>query len=80
LETFQVDLSVVEVLLPAIPAGITAIAESGLSARADVERVASWGADAVLVGTALAGSEDPQAAVRALVGCKRRPRSKREQA
>jgi indole-3-glycerol phosphate synthase len=80
LETFEVDVDGVEALLQEIPAGITAIAESGLSRRADVERVASWGADAVLVGTALAASGDPESAVRGLIGCRRRPRSKRAQA
>jgi indole-3-glycerol phosphate synthase len=74
LETFQVDLHAVEALLREIPSGMIAIAESGLRVRADVERVAAWGADGVLVGTALAGSEDPESAVRGLVGSKRQPR------
>ncbi|MBI4501144.1 MAG: indole-3-glycerol-phosphate synthase [Gemmatimonadetes bacterium] len=71
LETFRVDVGIVEELLREIPAGTIAVAESGLHSRSDVERVASWGADAVLVGTTLASAVDPEAAVRALAGCPR---------
>lgn len=71
LETFTVDVAGVEALLARIPAGIIAVAESGIRVRSDVELVAGWGADAVLVGTALAASEDPAASVRALTGVTR---------
>jgi indole-3-glycerol phosphate synthase len=74
LDTLVVDVAGVEALLREIPSSIPTVAESGLSSRADVERVASWGADAVLVGAALAGSTDPEAAVRLLAGCWRRRR------
>jgi len=74
LETFQVNVAGVEALLARIPASIVAVAESGLSARSDVDLVARWGADAVLVGTALAGADDPAASVRALTGVTRRGR------
>ncbi len=77
LETFRVDLPGVEHLLASIPGDLVAIAESGLSTRHDVELVAGWGADAVLVGSALAGAADPAAAVRALAGCRRRPGARR---
>lgn len=53
-------------LLPKVPRGVIAVAESGLSSRGDVSRVAGLGADAVLVGTAVAGAADPAAALRAL--------------
>jgi indole-3-glycerol phosphate synthase len=43
-----------------IPSGTIAVYESGIRSREDVERAASLGADAVLVGTAL--STDPNAA------------------
>jgi indole-3-glycerol phosphate synthase len=36
--------------------------------RADVERAAASGADAVLVGSAISAAADPQAAVAALAG------------
>ncbi len=71
LETFTVDSARVAAVLPAVPAGIVAVAESGIATPADVERAAAWGADAVLVGTALAGAADPEAAVRALAGIAR---------
>ncbi len=75
LDTFRVDVGGIEPILKAIPAGITAIAESGLSERPDVERVAAWGADAVLVGSAIASAPDPERAVRGLTGVARRGRT-----
>ena len=48
-----------------------AIAESGVSTREDVERVAELGADAVLVGSALSLSADPKQAVANLTGVAR---------
>ncbi|MFQ6046269.1 MAG: indole-3-glycerol-phosphate synthase [Gemmatimonadales bacterium] len=71
LDTFEVDVKVLKQVLGRIPSGVKAVAESGLSGRADVERVAAWGADAVLVGTALVESDDPEARVRELVGVPR---------
>ena len=77
LETFRVDLKTVEKLLLQIPVSVPAIAESGLATREDVELVASWGADAVLVGTAIASAADPEAAVKSLAGCHRQPGRRR---
>jgi indole-3-glycerol phosphate synthase len=74
LETFHVDVGMVEQLLRAVPRDVVAVAESGLSSRADVEKVAAWGADAVLVGTAIASAANPETAVRALTGCARQGR------
>ncbi len=71
LDTFAVDVAGIEPLLRAVPPEITAIAESGLSCRADVERVAAWGADAVLVGAAIASAVNPKEAVRRLTGVAR---------
>jgi indole-3-glycerol phosphate synthase len=48
-----------------------AIYESGVQARADVERAALLGADVVLVGTVLSRSADPARAVRELCGVAR---------
>jgi indole-3-glycerol phosphate synthase len=75
LTTFQVDVNQTEAVVRSVPAGITAVAESGLESRADVEKVATWGADAVLIGTALASSPEPAKAVAQLTGVKRRGRS-----
>jgi indole-3-glycerol phosphate synthase len=77
LETLAMDDGLQAALLPRVPAGVMAVAESGLRTRADVERVASAGADAVLVGTAVAGAADPSAAMRALVGVNRQGRGQR---
>jgi indole-3-glycerol phosphate synthase len=74
LETLAIDPSVTRGLLPRIPAGRIAVAESGLSSRDDVERVADLGADAVLVGSSLSAAPDPVGAVRALAGVRRMPR------
>ncbi len=71
LETLALDPSLAPALLPRVPPGAIAVAESGLKHRADVERVAACGADAVLVGTAVAGAGDPGAAVGALIGVPR---------
>jgi indole-3-glycerol phosphate synthase len=66
LETLAIDPSTSERLLPLVPRGSIAIAESGVSTVADVERVARCGADAVLVGSAISAAEDAVGAVRAL--------------
>ncbi len=75
LETLLVDSSRHAALVPRVPPATLAVAESGLRGRSDVERVAAAGADAVLVGTAVAGAADPGAAVRALVGVARAGRA-----
>jgi indole-3-glycerol phosphate synthase len=71
LETLEIDAGTSLRILPLIPRGVVAIAESGVKSAADVERVAMAGADAVLVGSALSGSSDPEAAVRSLTGVAR---------
>jgi indole-3-glycerol phosphate synthase len=74
LETLEVDPSVVTRLVPRIPGRCIAIAESGITSRADVEAVASSGADAILVGSVLSAAPDPEGAARQLCGVSRRPR------
>jgi indole-3-glycerol phosphate synthase len=71
LETLVIDPATSERLLPLIPADRIAIAESGMSTVADVERVARLGADAVLVGSSLSSSADPAALVRELASVPR---------
>jgi indole-3-glycerol phosphate synthase len=73
LDTLAMNRGLVEELIAQVPAGRVAVAESGLAVRADVEAVAARGADAVLVGAAIAGAGDPGAALRALTGVLRRP-------
>ncbi|HEX6377177.1 MAG TPA: bifunctional indole-3-glycerol-phosphate synthase TrpC/phosphoribosylanthranilate isomerase TrpF [Allosphingosinicella sp.] len=65
LDTLEVDLATTERLAALVPAGILVVAESGISTRADVERLAPF-ADAFLVGSSLMRAEDPGAAARAL--------------
>ena len=71
LETLAVEPRVVADLLPRIPSAVCAVAESGIANQSDVERVAQYGADAVLVGSALSRAEHAAVAVRALTGVKR---------
>ena len=74
LETLVIDPATAERIVPRIPPAAIAIAESGVRTRADVERYAACGADAVLVGSSLSAAPDPSAATRALVGVPRRAR------
>ena len=68
LETLSIDPATSDRLLGLIPRGTIAVAESGVSTRADVERVALRGADAVLVGSVISAAADPASAVRDLAG------------
>jgi indole-3-glycerol phosphate synthase len=74
LETLAMETEVLERLLPRIPAGCVAIAESGITSRADVESVARLGADAVLVGSLFSTSPDAARDARALIGVERQGR------
>ena len=74
LETLAIDPATAERIIPLVPAGVVAIAESGVRQRSDVERYARCGADAVLVGSVLSASADPARATRELVGVARRGR------
>jgi indole-3-glycerol phosphate synthase len=76
LETLVIEPAVTERLMRLIPHDRIAIAESGVSGRADVERAAALGADAVLVGSSISSSSDPTAAVTALTGVPRRARGR----
>ena len=68
LETLKVDPAVGERLLRLVPPDRVAVYESGVITRADVERAAAWGADAVLVGSSLSRVRNGAAAVRELSG------------
>jgi indole-3-glycerol phosphate synthase len=72
LATFNVDLTTTQTLLVARVdvlknRGITVISESGLHDRSQLDRVVSWGVDAVLVGEALVKQPDIERAVHCLM-------------
>jgi len=71
LETLAIDPETSLRLLSLMPRDVVAIAESGIRSAADVKSFAEAGADAVLVGSELSGSRDPEATVRGLTGIKR---------
>jgi indole-3-glycerol phosphate synthase len=63
-----VDLATTEALAPRVPAGRLLVAESGLSARDDLQRLHTAGAAAFLIGESLMRRDDVTAATAALLG------------
>lgn len=74
LETLIIEPEITARVIGQIPADRIAVAESGVTGRAEVMRVAALGADAVLVGSSVSAAGDPTAAVAALTGV---PRTRR---
>ena len=68
LTSFQTDLSALEAMAKEIPPGPVRLAESGIRTRADIERLASAGFEAFLVGETLLRAEDPEDELRVLRG------------
>ena len=70
LHSFVTTLETTERLAGMLPthARPLLVSESGIATAADVARVRSWGADAVLVGSALLTAQDVAARVRELAG------------
>lgn len=66
LADFKVDLCVTERLAPQIPEQAIIVAESGVFGRAELDRCALVGVDAVLVGEALMKAQDVGAKVKEL--------------
>jgi len=66
-ETQTSDLSTTERLRPLIPAGVVVISEHGIAERADVERLAACGVDAVLAGEELILAADVRRKARELL-------------
>jgi indole-3-glycerol phosphate synthase len=54
-------------LLDEVPAGKTVVSESGIRDATEVRHLEDRGVDAILVGTALMDSDDPEAACRQLL-------------
>lgn len=74
LETLVIDPETAPRLIPHIPAGCVAVAESGMTTVDDVRPAAAAGADAILVGSAISAAADPAAAVASLASLTRRSR------
>lgn len=76
LADFTIDLATTATLAPKIGraangSAVTIVSESGIFSRADVERAANAGADAVLVGEALMRADDVSGMVRELASVPR---------
>jgi indole-3-glycerol phosphate synthase len=65
---FSVDVARTFDLLPDVPAGKVVVSESGIAHREQIEELEGVGVDAVLVGETVMRADDPEAAVRRLVG------------
>jgi indole-3-glycerol phosphate synthase len=74
LDTFRIDVVSAWELLATVPGNLIAVAESGMQGREDVERAASAGADAVLIGTAFSAAPDPARLLQDLARVPRRDR------
>lgn len=70
LGTFTVDHTAAARLSQVLPAGVLAVAESGVRGPCDTRRLADAGYRAVLVGEHLLRAADPASAVAALRGCR----------
>ena len=68
LNTFVTDLNVTLRLAPKIPDDVLVVAESGLSTRDDLSRLADIGVTTCLIGESLMRQADVAAATRALIG------------
>lgn len=68
LKTLKVDLRTFESLAPHMPAGITAVAESGLASVEDVRRLREIGYTGFLIGEWFMRSGRPGATLAALIG------------
>lgn len=78
LKNFHVDNHLVEEVLDAIPAGVVAVAESGVSSSEDVMDYAMAGADAVLIGEALVTANSPGDQIREMVSVGQHPALQRD--
>jgi indole-3-glycerol phosphate synthase len=67
LRTLTVDVEASDRLAVRIPQGVVAVSESGLTSRAELDRLAAAGYRAFLIGERFMTDRDPAAAVRSLV-------------
>jgi len=68
LATLKVDVGTTYALRARVPPGTIVVSESGQRTRADLERLAAAGVDAVLIGEAIMRSADVEGKVRELLG------------
>jgi len=68
LATLKVDVGTTYALCARVPPGTIVVSESGQRTRADLERLAAAGVDAVLIGEAIMRSADVEGKVRELLG------------
>jgi indole-3-glycerol phosphate synthase len=66
LDEGTVDVATTYELMPDVPAGKTVVAESGISVRSELDELERVGVDAVLIGSALMSTADPEALTREL--------------
>jgi len=71
LHTFEVNLETTVRLRSSTPDDVVLVAESGIHTRADVERLAAIGADAMLVGESLVRAPNVENQIRQLLGTMR---------
>ena len=67
LRTFETTLDVTQRIAPLVPEGVLTVSESGISTKADVDRIKSYGINAILVGESLVRSDDTVAALKELL-------------
>ena len=68
LVTFEVDHGRAARMAGSVPPGVVRIAESGVRGSDDARRLEAAGYDAILVGEALVTDDDPEAAIRSIIG------------
>ena len=68
LRTLAVDVDASHRLVARMPAGVTAVSESGLGSRQDLERLSAAGYRAFLIGERFMTDPAPAAAIRQLIG------------
>ena len=72
LKTMEVDIAMSEQLVPKMPVGTLAIAESGLGSPADLARMSEAGANCFLIGESLMRQNDVEDATRTLLAKEQR--------
>jgi indole-3-glycerol phosphate synthase len=68
LDEQRIDIQTTFELMPDVPAGVTVVAESGISGREELMELDRVGVDAVLIGGALMTAADPELKTRELTG------------